>query len=205
MHLDLLESLGKIIRPEVSANAARPGWLPISADAPVPVPVLIDAVIRVLSGGLYGSEEDLQARLKASGVPFDPQDLSVALGRLLDSGRLTRPKPRPTVENPTPSRSLVMASLPGGFSQSSDRFDHIDGLAANVHASIKRRSDRFENDDQPEQWLAVDEVEYRAEDLQAALEQLELSGWLSRPHRLREWPSDPLPGYLITPRWDRGY
>ena len=43
----------------------------------------------------------------------------------------------------------------------------------------------------------------RPEQLRDALEQLEVSSWLSRPHRARDWPSDPLPGYLITPRWAR--
>jgi hypothetical protein len=38
-----------------------------------------------------------------------------------------------------------------------------------------------------------------------ALQQLEVSGWLSRPDRDREWHSDPLPGYLILPSWARSW
>jgi len=30
-------------------------------------------------------------------------------------------------------------------------------------------------------------------------------GWLSRPHRDREWASNPLPGYLIAPSWTRDW
>jgi hypothetical protein len=189
----------------VPANIARPGWLPSSADAPVPVPVLIDAIIRVLGAGLCGSDEDLHAHLNAAGVAFDTQDLNVAIGRLLDSGRLMRPKPRPTEEYPNPPRGFVLGNLPRGFSQSSDRFDHIDGLAADVHASIKRRDDRFESDEQLVQWLTEDGIEWTVDALGGAVEQLEVAGWLSRPHRLRDFTRDPLPGYLDTPSWARSW
>jgi hypothetical protein len=163
---------------------------------------LIDAVIKVGGGQ---SEDDLQDRLVAAGVVYDPDDLDVALERLTDSGRLMRPKARPTVENLTPPRSLVMASLPGSFSQSGDRFSDIDSLAADVHACIKRRGDAFGSDPILVAWLAEDGISYEPEQLRDALEQLEVSSWLSRPHRARDWPSDPLPGYLIEPRWVRGY
>jgi hypothetical protein len=76
--LTLLESMDMLVRPPVPPNIARPGWLPTSADAPVPVPVLIDAIIRVLGAGLCGSEEDLQARLNAAGVAFDSHDLNIS-------------------------------------------------------------------------------------------------------------------------------
>jgi hypothetical protein len=108
-----------------------------------------------------------------------------------------------TIEQPNPPRTLMMANLPAGFSQSSDRFDDIDGLAADVHASIKKRGDRFDHDEQLEQWLAEAGISYEPEQLRDALEQLEVSGWLSRPHRNRDWPSDPLPGYLVPPSWAR--
>jgi hypothetical protein len=203
--LTLLESMDMLIRPPVPPNIARPGWLPTSADGPVPVPVLIDAIIRVLGAGLCGSEEDLQARLDAAGVAFHSQDLNIAISRLVDSGRLMRPKPRPTEEFPNPPRSLVMANLPRGLSQSGDRFDHIDSLAADVHASVKKRSDRFESDEQLQQWLTEDGIEWTVDALRDAVEQLEVSGWLSRPHRSRDWHSDPLPGYLVSPSWMRGW
>ena len=54
-------------------------------------------------------------------------------------------------------------------------------------------------------WLSEDEIGYSSQDLRDAFEQLEVSGWLSRPHRYRDWLSDPLPGYLIEPKWVRGY
>jgi hypothetical protein len=164
--------------------------------------MLIDAVIKV--GGAQ-SEDDLQDRLVAAGVVYDPDDLGVALERLQDSGRLMRLRPRPTVDQPNPPRSLVLANLPRGFSQSGDRFSDIDSLAADVHGCIKRRGDAFDSDEALEQWLAADGVLWSGREFSDAIEQLEVAGWLSRPHRARDWPSDPLPGYLIAPSWARGH
>jgi hypothetical protein len=115
------------------------------------------------------------------------------------------PRPRPTEEQPNPSRQLVLANLPAGFSHSSARFDRIDALAADVHACIKRRGDRFDHDPQLTEWLAQDGVEWSGLELRDALQQLEISGLLSRPHRLRDWHSDPLPGYLVSPYWAPGW
>jgi hypothetical protein len=83
--LTLLESMDMLIRPPVPPNIARPAWLPASTDAPVPMPVLIDAVIRVLNARLCASEVDLQACLNAAGVAFDspgPEDSDWPSGRL---------------------------------------------------------------------------------------------------------------------------
>jgi hypothetical protein len=178
--LALAENTGRLVRPAVGAGAARPGELATSgalahdaelyAAAELPdrarIAALIDAVIKVGGGQ---SEDDLQDRLVAAGVVYNPEDLDVALERLTDSGRLMRPKPRPTVENPNPPRSLVMASLPGSFSQSSDQFSDIDSLAADVHACIKRRGDAFGSDPILSAWLAEDGIRYEPEQLRDAL------------------------------------
>jgi hypothetical protein len=161
----------------VGAGAARPGELATSgalahdaelyAAAELPdrarIAALIDAVIKVGGGQ---SEDDLQV---AAGVVYNPKDLDVALERSTDSERLMRPKPRPTVENPNPPRSLVMASLPGSFSQSGDQFSDIDSLAADVHACIKRRGDAFGSDPILSAWLAEDGIRYEPEQLRDAL------------------------------------
>jgi hypothetical protein len=214
--LCLAEATGKLVRPAVGPNTARPGELVTSGQLAQNaelyaaaelgdkdrIAALVDAVIRVLSSGRCDDEE-LQDRLVAAGVVCDPNDLDVALQRLQDSGRLMPLKPRPTVENPNPPRTLMMANLPAGFSQSSDPFDRIDSLGADVHASIKKRGYQFDSDEQLEEWLAADGVVWSGQELHDVLQQLEVSGWLSRPHRARDWPSDPLPGYLITPTWAR--
>jgi hypothetical protein len=115
-------------------------------------------------------------------------------------------RPKPTGENPDPPRVLILNDLPRGFSQPGDPFDPIDALAADVIGAIKKRGELgFKDDDQLKHWL--DEVQIPFDDalLQAALEQLEVAGLLSRPHRLREWATDPLPGYLDKPSWARGW
>jgi hypothetical protein len=129
----------------------------------------------------------------------------VYLGRSTDSGRLMLLKPKPTVECPEPSQVLVMVNPGAGFAQSSDAFNVTDGLAADVHGCIKRRGDRFESDEQLETWLVEDSVLWSGHELSDAVEQLEVAGWLTRPHREREWSSGPLPGFLVSPSWARGW
>jgi len=213
--LGLAESTGRLVRPAVGPNTARPGELTpgalardadLYANAELPdkarVAALIDGIIQVLSS-VRCDEEELPDRLAVAGVVYREQDLGVALERLMDSGRLMAPRPRPTSENPNPQRVLIMANLPAGYSQSGDRFSHIDELAAAIHACIRKRGDHFQSDEQLEQWLAVDGVLWWGQEFSDAIEQLEVAGWLSRPHRSQDWPSDPLPGYLITPSWAR--
>jgi hypothetical protein len=74
------------------------------------------------------------------GVVPDPDDLDVAVGRLLDSGRLMAPRPRPTSSNPNPQRVLIMANLPRGFPQSGDPFGDIDEVAARRRIEDYRRT-----------------------------------------------------------------
>jgi hypothetical protein len=213
--LGLAEATGRLVRPAVGPNTPRPGELATSgalardaelyANAELPdkarVAALIDGIIRVLSS-VRCDEEELADRLAVAGVVYREEDLGVALERLMDSGRLMAPRPRPTGENPNPQRVLIMANLPAGYSQSGDRFSDIDELAAAIHACVRKSGD-FRSDDQLVEWLAEEEIGYEPERLRDALEQLEVSGWLSRPHRNRDWPSDPLPGYLIAPSWAR--
>jgi len=56
-------------------------------------------------------------RFRNGPVEFEPRELDAAVQRLLDSGRLMAPRPRPTEEQPNPSRQLVlvMVNLPAGF------------------------------------------------------------------------------------------
>ena len=207
------------MRPAVGPNAARPGGLATSgalardaelyANAELPekarIDALINSIVRVLNSSGQCTEEDLGARLVGVGVVYSEEDLDVALGRLTDSGRLMLLKPKPTVECPEPSQVLVMANLGAGFAQSSDAFNVTDGLAADVHGCIKRRGDRFESDEQLETWLAEDSVLWSGHELSDAVQQLEVAGWLTRPHREREWSSGPLPGFLVSPSWARGW
>ena len=75
-----------------------------------------------------------------------------------------------------------------------------------MHALIKRRGQLgFDSVDQLTEWLAEEEISGTPEELCDALQQLEVAGWLSRPHRLRERLSDPLPGYLDTPSWAKSW
>ena len=116
-----------------------------------------------------------------------------------------QPRSRPTVENPDPPRQLIMNNLPRGFSQASDPFDVIDGLDADVVTTIMKRGDKFSSDEQLAEFLAVDQITCNVDQLRAAIEQLEVAGLLSRPHRLHEFARDPLPGYLSTPSWARSW
>jgi hypothetical protein len=108
---------------------------------------LIDAVIKALQGGngfsgQCQSEDELQDRLAAAGVVYDPADLPAALTRLQDSGRVFRHELRPTQQQPHPPGPFVFRST-GGFN-SWESFSRTDALAADIVASIARRSDRFE-------------------------------------------------------------
>jgi len=52
----------------------------------------------------------------------------------------------------------------------------IDALAADVHATIKKRGDRFDHDPQLAEWLGRDGIEWSGQQLRDAVEQLEASG-----------------------------
>jgi hypothetical protein len=109
----------------------------------------------------------------------------------------------PTEENPNPQRQLILNNLPRGFSQSGDKFDRIDAVTADIHASIKKRDQGgFDSDAQLEEWLAEDNITATPEELRDAILQLEIAGWVMRPHREREWGA-PLGGYLVSPSWMR--
>jgi len=119
-----------------------------------------NVLIKALSAGPGDSEDALRDRLIQAKVDVDADALAAALQRLVDSGRLMRPRPRPTIENPNPSRGLALVTFPSGYSHSEqDPFDSVDALAADVHITVKRRWDSFVSDPQLEQWLAEDNVQ----------------------------------------------
>jgi hypothetical protein len=150
---------------------------------------LIEAVIKALQGvngfsGQCQDEDELQARLVAAGVVWDADDLSAALSRWADSGRLVQPEGR-----------LVMRTTRAFHS--SEPFSRVDELAADVVASTNARGDRFDSDEQLAEWLAEDGIAYADAELSEALLQLQLGGLLRRPPD--EGWRVPRPGYLSTP------
>jgi hypothetical protein len=80
---------------------------------------------------------------------------------------------------------------------SSEPFSRVDELAADIVATIRSRSDRFESDEQLVDWLAEDCITYADAELSEALLQLQLGGLLRRPPD--EGWRVPRPGYLSTP------
>jgi hypothetical protein len=79
-------------------------------------------------------------------------------------------------------------------------YDEVDAVAADVCSTIKRRGDRFTDDDQLRSWLDEDKISHTDGTLSAAMLQLERIGRLNRP-RQDHWRSDlPLPGVYVDPR-----
>ena len=79
-------------------------------------------------------------------------------------------------------------------------YDEADALAAEVCATLKRRGERFESDDELCSWLEEDQVSYTPEGLAAVIGYLEWIGRIKRP-RQDQWRSDlPLPGIYVPPR-----
>ena len=60
-------------------------------------------------------------------------------------------------------------------------YDEMDGLAADICASIKRRGEQFESDEQLTHWLTEDGVQFTPDSLSVAQRQLERLGWIKRP------------------------
>jgi hypothetical protein len=207
--LALLEATGRLMRPATASQTTpRPGWLARDADLwanaelsdEARVASLIDAVIRALHGvngfsGQCQSKDELQARLAAAGVVYDPADLSAALTRLEDSGRMLRPSQRPTREQPHPPQPLLLRS--SSYLPAWEPFSRIDALAADIIASIRSRGDRFKSDEQLAEWLAEDGTIYTERGLADALSQLLVCGLLIRPDP-EGWGA-PRRGYLNTP------
>jgi hypothetical protein len=69
-----------------------------------------------------------------------------------------------------------------------------------VCASIKRRGDRFESDEQLVQWLAEDRAEFDPGALSIALRQLEHSGRIKRDLVEYSWAGGPQGGWYMAPR-----
>jgi hypothetical protein len=79
-------------------------------------------------------------------------------------------------------------------------FDDTDARAADVCATIKRRGDRFESDQELSSWLDEDQVNYDPERFGRALSHLESIGRIKRP-RQDQWSAEwPLPGTYVEPR-----
>jgi hypothetical protein len=126
---------------------------------------LARAVLKVLVAGNGRSnrcevKQELPQRLAADGVKYDPNDLPRALIKLEDSGCITRVQRQPYSAYP---QYIVSNGL--------SRYDQSDELAANIAACIKRRGDRFENEDQLGSWLDQDGISYAAQSLAVALHQ----------------------------------
>ena len=155
------------------------------------VSALVKAVFRALEPGDGRSSRctvvELPERLEQDSVTFTPSDLDEVLMRLEDCGQILRVQRQPGY----PQFLLGQSRHP---------FDRTDALAADVCASIKRRGERFEDEDELRSWLDEDRVSYDSHSLAVALDQLEQIGRLKRP-REDQWRSDgPLPGLYVEPR-----
>ena len=120
---------------------------------------------------------------------FDPDDLPEVLSRLHDVGQLQRVQRQPFSVYP---QFLVLCG--------DHPYDETDGLAADICASIKRRGERFESDEQLHSWLTEDGVQFTPESLSAALRQLEHSGRIKRDVAEHSWSSNqPVDGWYMAP------
>src|SRR4029450_3082542 len=101
----------------------------------------------------------------AAGVVWDADDLSAALSRWADSGRLVQPEGR-----------LVMRTTRAFHS--SEPFSRVDELAADVVASTNARGDRFDSDEQLAEWLAEGGIAYADAGVSAGVVSMALGGTL---------------------------
>ena len=129
-----------------------------------PVDALARAVLRVLQAGNGRSNrcevsDELPHRLIADGAAYTPTQLSEALTRLEDCGLIQRVQ--------RTGHPVFMVRSGAGT------YDSTDVLAASVCAVLKRRQDRFEDEDQLVRWLMEDQISYDAHGLAVALAQLE--------------------------------
>jgi hypothetical protein len=219
--LMLLEYTGRIQRPEVKPNTPRPGrlakgagiWHSMAAvdgdgDVPEDVPeavaedqvdaepeaavdapvedadngtsALARAVLQALAPGNGRSHrcsrDELSDRLASDGVDIDDADLSDVLARLEDVDQLVRVRPQ----------LLVLSGT--------RPYDGTDELAADICASIKRRSDRFESDEELVRLLTEEGVKFDPGSLSTALRQLEDSGRIKRDVVEHSWANEPVGG-----------
>jgi hypothetical protein len=124
--------------------------------------------------------------LSSDGVAFDPVELDEALVQLTDCGLVMHVQKQP----PSPLFLVLKSRQP---------YDQAAALAADVCASVKRRGERFESDQELCSWLDQDGVDYTAESLSAGLHHLERQGRFRRP-RQDQWGEWPLPGIYAEPR-----
>jgi hypothetical protein len=164
------------------------------AGRPVALPVddLAKAVLRALEVGNKPYElgceikEELPQRLDRDGVQYQPEDLSLALVKLEDSGCIIRFQ-----------RQVQPQRVTGNGSK---YYDDIDQLAADIAGLIKEHDEEFESEDQLSGWLDHAGIGYDERPFVMALRQLEEIGRVRRP-RQDHWRDDlPLPGTWVPPR-----
>jgi hypothetical protein len=161
------------------------------ADRPVALAVddLAKAVLRALEVGNKPYElgceikEELPQRLDRDGVRYQPEDLSLALVKLEDSGCLVRFQ-----------RQMQPQRITGNGSK---YYDDIDRLAADIAGVIKAHDEEFGSEDQVRGWLDETGIAYDERTFTMALRQLEELGRVRRP-RQDHWRDDlPLPGVWV--------
>ena len=148
---------------------------------------LTKAVLRAVGRPPQCRLEELPERLAEDGAAFDPDELGEVLVRLEDVGQLLRAQ-----RNPGYPLYLI--------SSSHSEFDDTDALAADVCSVLKRRGDRFGNDEELRSYLDGDGVTYTPESLAVALRQLEGLGRIVRNRVDQFDPDSMLPGVYAEPR-----
>jgi hypothetical protein len=129
--------------------------------------------------------EELPQRLDRDGVRYQPEDLSLALVKLEDSGCLIRFQRQMQPQRITANGSKY--------------YDDIDRLAADIAGVLKAHAEEFDSEDQIRSWLDHAGIEYDDRPFVMALRQLEESGRVRRP-RQDHWDSGrPLPGTWVPP------
>jgi hypothetical protein len=136
-------------------------------------------------GSNRATREELLERLETA-TPVSPSRIrpGEALVRLEDCGHIVRAQKQ--------GHPVVIAW------SGTHPLDRADVLARELCATIKRRSDQFESDEQLRSWLDEDQITYTPEGLAAVIGYLE---WIGRVRRLRQdqW-NVPLPGWYVEPR-----
>jgi hypothetical protein len=114
-------------------------------------------------------KEELPQRLDRDGVRYQPEDLSLALVNLEDSGCLVRFQ-----------RQMQPQRITGNGSK---YYDDIDRLAADIAGVIKAHDEEFGSEDQVRGWLDETGIAYDDRAFVMALRQLEELGRVRGPGR----------------------
>jgi hypothetical protein len=128
----------------------------------------------------------LPQRLERDGVRCQPEDLSLALVKLEDSGCIVRFQ-----------RQMRPLHVTGNGSK---YYDDVDRLAADIAALIKEHDEEFSSEQELQSWVDAAGIEHDDRSFVMAVHQLEELGRVRRP-RQDHWRDDlPLPGTWIPPR-----